>query len=111
MATSLGDRKTRLIIYIRSSTNPENLVKIGPADLEIIGSKGIVKNKKQQQNILPANLLLAGRAKVLSSAYILFRVIIGLAVRRLSAASNHSYATQRWRIHVVNEGTGDQVES
>jgi len=44
----------RLIIYSHSSTNPEHLVKIGPAHVEIIGLIGIVKkavSKKQQQNM------------------------------------------------------------
>ena len=53
---SLGDRNTnfRLIIYSHISTNRKNSAKIGPIDAEIItciGLRGIVKNKKQQQNI------------------------------------------------------------
>jgi len=41
----LGDQNThvRLIIYIHSSTNPENLAKIGPVDVEIIGLTEIIK--------------------------------------------------------------------
>jgi len=51
-----GDRNTnfRLIIYSHISTNRKNSAKIGPVDAEIItciGLRGIVKNKKQQQNI------------------------------------------------------------
>jgi len=34
-----------------SSTNPENLAKLGPVDVDNIGLTGIGKNKKQQQNI------------------------------------------------------------
>jgi len=47
---NLKDRKTnfRLIIYSRSFTNPEKLVKIGPVDFEIIGLTGIVKIKKNK---------------------------------------------------------------
>jgi len=37
----------RLIIYSHSSANPENLAKIGRVDVEIIGLKEIVKNKKR----------------------------------------------------------------
>ena len=47
-------QSSRQNIYLHSSTNPENLAKIGPVDVEIIGLTGIVKNKKQQQNIQPA---------------------------------------------------------
>jgi len=36
----------RLIIDSHSSTNPENLAKIGQVDFETIGLTGIVKNKK-----------------------------------------------------------------
>jgi len=45
MATSLGDQNThvRLIIYIHSSTSPENLAKIAPVDVEIIGLTEIIK--------------------------------------------------------------------
>jgi len=41
----LRDRKTnfRLIIHSQSSTNPETVVKIRPADFEIIGLTEIVK--------------------------------------------------------------------
>jgi len=41
----LRNRKTnfRLIICCHSSTDTENLAKIGPVDFEIIGRKGIVK--------------------------------------------------------------------
>jgi len=41
------DRKINfnLIIYSRICINPENLAKIGPVDLEIIGLTKIVKNK------------------------------------------------------------------
>jgi len=37
--TSFGGSKTdlRLIIYSHSSTNPENVAKIDPVDVEIIG--------------------------------------------------------------------------
>jgi len=35
----------RLIIYSHSSTNPENLAKIGPIDVQIIGLTVIVKKK------------------------------------------------------------------
>jgi len=43
----LRDRKAdcRAFIYSHSSTNPANLVKIGPADVETIGLREIVKNK------------------------------------------------------------------
>jgi len=42
----------RLIIYSKSSINPENLAKIGPVDYEIINLTEIAKNKKKQkQNI------------------------------------------------------------
>jgi len=45
----------RLTVQPYSSTNPENLVKIGQVDFEITGQKEMVKdeykNKKQQQNI------------------------------------------------------------
>jgi len=48
-----GSKKTnfRLIIYSHSSTNPENLAKIGPVILEIIGLIliGIVKNKERNR--------------------------------------------------------------
>jgi len=39
------DQKTifRLIIYSHSSTNPENLAKIGRVDFQITGPTGIVK--------------------------------------------------------------------
>jgi len=37
---------SRPIIHCQSSTNPTNLVKIG----QVTGLKGIIKNKKQQQN-------------------------------------------------------------
>jgi len=40
-----------MIIYRHSSTNPENLAKIGPVDVEIIGLAEIVKYRKQQQNM------------------------------------------------------------
>ena len=54
----LRDRKTnfRLVIYSHSSTNPENLAKIGLVVVEIIGLTRIVKNidkQKQRQNISP----------------------------------------------------------
>jgi len=51
--TALEESKNLLPIdvYLQSSTNPENLAKIGPVDVEIIGLAEIVKNKKQQQNI------------------------------------------------------------
>ena len=47
MATSLEGSKTnsRLIIYIHSSTNPKNMVKLGLVYFEIIGLTGIAKNK------------------------------------------------------------------
>ena len=50
----MKDRKKtnfRLIIYSHSSTNPENLAKIGPVILEIIGLIliGIVKNKERNR--------------------------------------------------------------
>jgi len=48
MATSPEKAKKnnfRLIIYSRSSTNPENLATVGPVDFEIIGLIEIVKNK------------------------------------------------------------------
>ena len=47
MATFSRDLKTSsgLIIYSRSSTNPENLIKIVQVDSEIIVLTGIVKNK------------------------------------------------------------------
>jgi len=49
----LMDRKTnfRLIIYSRSSTNRDNLAKIGPANCQINGLTEIVKSKKQQHII------------------------------------------------------------
>jgi len=42
---ALGDRKTnfRLVVYIRSSTNPENLAKMGLVYFEITGLTEIVK--------------------------------------------------------------------
>ena len=42
---TLRDRKTnfQLIIYSHIYTNPENLGKIGPVDVEIIGLTEIVK--------------------------------------------------------------------
>jgi len=45
----LRDRKVnfRLIIYSHSSTNTENLAKIGPLDFDMIGLTGIVKNIKK----------------------------------------------------------------
>jgi len=48
----VGSKKTifRLIISSNSSTNPANLTKMGPVNLEIIGLTEIGKNKKQQQN-------------------------------------------------------------
>ena len=42
----LRDRKTNFICS-HSSTNPENLVKIGPVDFETIGVIEIVENKKK----------------------------------------------------------------
>jgi len=45
--------KLREIIYSHSSTNPENLAKIGPVNFEthVIGLTGIVKiNKKRNSN-------------------------------------------------------------
>jgi len=41
-----------LIIHSHNPTNPEFLAKIGQVDFEITGLTGIVKNKKQQQNII-----------------------------------------------------------
>jgi len=41
-----------LINYSHNPTNREFLAKIGQADFEITGLTGIVKNKKQQQNII-----------------------------------------------------------
>jgi len=55
------DRKTnfRSFIYSKSSTDPANLVKIGPIDVEIIGLTKIVKNeKKPLQNMSPVHLRL-----------------------------------------------------
>jgi len=53
----LMDRKIyfRLIIYSRSSTDPENLATIGPVDFEIIGLMGITKkvNKKTKAEHSP----------------------------------------------------------
>jgi len=45
----------RSIVYSHSSSNPENLAKIGPVDFEIFGLTKIVwkKNQKQQQNSSP----------------------------------------------------------
>jgi len=34
----------RFFTYSHSSTNSENLVKIGPANVELIGQTGIIKN-------------------------------------------------------------------
>jgi len=48
-----------LTIYIHSSTNPENLAKIGPVDVAIFGLTEIIKNTRykinneQQQDINP----------------------------------------------------------
>ena len=44
MTTSLerSKKQFRLIICRQSSTHPENLAKIGPADFEISGSTGII---------------------------------------------------------------------
>jgi len=52
----LRDRKTILIIdrlqlYSSTTTNPANLTKIGLLDVDIIGLKGIVKNKKKAKHI------------------------------------------------------------
>jgi len=57
------DQKTnfRLINYSHSSNNPKNLAKIGLVDFEIIGLTGIVKKKKQKQNMYPACLFSAAR--------------------------------------------------
>jgi len=59
----LKDRKTnfRLIIYSRSFTNPEKLVKIGPVDFEIIGLTGIVKIKKTKAEHMTTKKLLSSR--------------------------------------------------
>jgi len=48
-----GCQAVSLIISNHTSTNPENLVKIGPINCEIIGIIEIIKNKekKHQQNI------------------------------------------------------------
>ena len=37
----------------RSSTNPENLTKIGPADVEKIGLTEIVKSQRSREHIAP----------------------------------------------------------
>jgi len=46
-------RSTDKYIFIcsHSFTNPGNLAKIGPVDVEIVVLIGIVKNKKQERNI------------------------------------------------------------
>jgi len=63
------DRETNflLIMYSRTSTNPQNLAKIDLVDFEIIGLTEVVKNKykinkKQKQNIMPAVHAFSGRA-------------------------------------------------
>ena len=43
-----------MLIYSHSSTNRENLEKIGRVDFEITGLTEIVENIKQQQNMQPA---------------------------------------------------------
>jgi len=47
----LTDRKTtvRLIVYSLSSTNPDNVTKIGPVDFEIIGLTEVVTNKDETE--------------------------------------------------------------
>jgi len=49
--------------YSDNSSNPANLAMICPVDVKIIGLRGIVKNKKQQQNIEPAAALLLHRSR------------------------------------------------
>jgi len=48
--------------YSDNSSNPANLAMICPVDVKIIGLRGIVKNKKQQQNIEAAAALLLHRS-------------------------------------------------
>jgi len=59
MATSLETSKNNfsLIICRRSSTNPANLTKIGPVDVEMIGLKGIVKIRDSSRTYNPPGLL------------------------------------------------------
>jgi len=49
----LGDRETnfRSIIYSHSSTNPENLAKIGLADFKIAGLAEIVKEETAAKHV------------------------------------------------------------
>jgi len=54
VATSFGGSKKtnfRLIIYSHSSTNPENLAKIGPADFKIAGLAEIVKKETAAKHV------------------------------------------------------------
>ena len=55
--------KPSYVYYSDNSSNPANLAKISPVDGKIIGLRGIVKNKKQQQNIEPAAALLLHRSR------------------------------------------------
>ena len=43
----------RLIVYSYSSANRENLAKIGPVDVEIIGLKEVFKKETKAEHISP----------------------------------------------------------
>jgi len=88
-----------MFTYSRSSTNPENLTKIGPADVEKIGLTEIVKSQRSREHIAPPPCLLLMRSssrlnesvehpltqfscKCLSLSLLLLAHIRGLAVKR-----------------------------